>query len=131
EDQPRSAESLQRVVATTLHNMAIQDYGVLAFHAFMWLRVMMAPESHNAQVARSGTVVLLATSIFVLLLTRGAILAPGLTRAVVYRLGLFCPMVGSYFTLRWLLPALEPRLLDDSLLRIDQLLLGATPAHWM
>jgi hypothetical protein len=66
-----------------------------------------------------------------MILTRGEVIRERRARALVYRLGLFVPMVLSYFELRLLLPALQPDLMDGRLLAIDQWLLGTTPSVWM
>jgi hypothetical protein len=127
----RAQEALSRTIAVGLNNMAIQDFAMVGFHCFMWLRVMMAPDTLDATVARSGCFGLLATSLVTLVLTRGELMGPGPARAAVYRIGMLIPMVGSYFTLKWLLPALQPRLLDRELLRFDELVFGFTPAHYL
>ncbi|MFW6067120.1 MAG: phosphatase PAP2 family protein [Myxococcota bacterium] len=115
----------------TVHNMAIQDWVVTAFHGFMWLRVAAAPDSPDAVFARRFALTLLTVSLSTIVLTRGEVLRPGPVRALVYRLGLFAPMVMSYLELRWLLPALHPRLLDPQLWAIDELLFHTTPSVWM
>ncbi len=125
----RLQDALVRAVGLTASNMAVQDFCVLGFLSYMWLRVWVAPESPAATIARSGAFGLLVTALLVLLMTRGAILGPGPARAAVYRLGMLGPVVGSYFVLKWLLPALQPRLLDVELLRLDEALFGYTPAH--
>lgn len=127
----RAQEAFSRTISVTMHNMAIQDFAMVAFHTFMWLRVMMAPDTVEATVARSGSFALLTAAMATLLLTRGEVMGPGLARAAVYRIGMLLPMVGSYFTLKWLLPALQPRLLDAELLHIDELIFGFTPAHYL
>ena len=127
----RAQELVSRSVGVALHNMALQDFVMVGFHSFMWLRVMMAPDSADATIARSYTFALLAASLGTLLLTRGEMMGPGPARAVVYRIGMLIPMVGSYFTLKWLLPALQLNLLDEQLLRLDELLFGFTPAYYL
>lgn len=127
----RAQEALSRTVQLTIHNMAVQDFAMAGFHSFMWLRVMMAPDTVDSTVARSGSFVLLAASLVTLLLTRGELMGPGPARAAVYRIGMLVPMVGSYFSLKWLLPALQPHLLDNELLRFDEVLFGFTPAHYL
>ena len=127
----RAQEAFSRTIGISIHNMAIQDFAMVAFHSYMWLRVLMAPDTVNATVARSGTFALLAAALVTLLLTRGELLGPGLARVAVYRIGMLLPMVGSYFTLKWLLPALQPRLLDNELLRFDELLFRFTPGHYL
>lgn len=127
----RAQEVISRSLGVTVHNMAIQDFAMVSFHSFMWLRVMMAPDSADATIARSCTFALLATALGTLLLTRGEMIGQGPGRAIVYRIGMLIPMVGSYFSLKWLLPALQPHLLDGQLLRLDVLLFGYTPAHYL
>ncbi|MCG8555888.1 MAG: phosphatase PAP2 family protein [Proteobacteria bacterium] len=111
--------------------MALQDWAVVAFHLFMWIRIMAAPDSPEAVMGRRLTLGLLCPTLLTLLVTRGQLLGAGTARALLYRVGMFAPMVGSYFTLRWYLPALQPHLLDAALLRIDEVLFGATPAVYM
>jgi len=66
-----------------------------------------------------------------MVLTRGEVIRRRRARALTYRLGLFVPMVLSYFELRVLLPALQPDLMDHRLFSIDLWLLGTTPSVWM
>jgi hypothetical protein len=127
----RAYQAASRTATVTLHNMAIQDWVMAAFHLFMWLRVMAAPDSPDASFARRFSFALLTVSLSALVLTRGEILRQGPVRSLAYRVGLFSPMVLSYIALRWLLPALDPRLLDHELWAIDEMLFGTTPAVWM
>ncbi|MFW5875580.1 MAG: phosphatase PAP2 family protein [Myxococcota bacterium] len=127
----RAYQAASRVMGITLQNMTLQDWVVSAFHLFMWARVMAAPDSPDAIVARRFTLALLTVSVSTILLTRGEILRPGWVRALAYRVGLFAPMVLSYISLRWLLPALHPRLLDMQLWAMDEALFGFSPAIWM
>ncbi|MDH5491142.1 MAG: phosphatase PAP2 family protein, partial [Myxococcales bacterium] len=89
------------------------------------------PESQDAVTARHFALTLLLITSATVLLVRGEILRPGPRRALVYRLGAFVPMLASYFELRYLLPALQPVLLDAQLQAIDTALLGVTPSIWM
>lgn len=127
----RAYQAASRTAGVTVHNMAIQDWVMCAFHTFMWARVMVAPESPDASLGRRFAFALLTVTLSTVVLTRGEVLRPGPIRALVYRVGMFSPMVLSYIALRWLLPALEPRLLDQELWAIDELLFGTTPALWM
>lgn len=127
----RVYESATRIFAVTRHNMAVQDWLVAAFHFYMWLRVTAAPESADAQFAQRLAFTLFTATLCTIFLVRGEILGPGWQRGLFYRVGLFAPLVLSYFELRWLLPALQQPLLDAELLAIDQLLFGITPAVWL
>lgn len=125
------SDAVPGVLRTTLHNMAIQDFVMVTFHALMWMKAMLAPDSTDSSIARGSLFALLCATIVTLLLTRGAILSAGPMRAMVYRLGMFGPMLCSYFTLRALLHALQPVLLDQALLRIDELIFGVTPSVFL
>jgi hypothetical protein len=127
----RAYQAASRTAGVMAHNMAIQDWFIVAFLAFMWLRVMAAPDSADASFARRFAFVLLTVGASTVVLTRGEVLRPGPIRSLVYRVGMFSPMVLSYLAMRWLLPALQPRLLDHELWAIDELLFGTTPALWM
>ncbi|MCB9633007.1 MAG: phosphatase PAP2 family protein [Sandaracinus sp.] len=126
----RSASSAATVLATTLSNLAIHDRIALAFHVFMLGRVAIAPQSADADIAFRAGLGLLTVSVVSVLLARGEVLRPGKLRSLVYRVGIFFPVVLSYFQLRYLLPALQPVMLDDTLRRLDESLLGITPALW-
>jgi len=109
-------------------NVAIQDYLVVAFHTLMWVRVMLAPDGPDAELARRFATALLTVTVSSVILVRGEILKPGPFRSLVYRVGVFTPMVVSYFELRFLLPALRPILLDAQLMHIDERIWGVTPS---
>jgi hypothetical protein len=125
------AERARTVVGVTAQNLAIQDVIALAFHAYLFLRVSIAPDSPDATVARRLALALLVVTACSMMLTRGEIIRSQRARALTYRLGLFFPMVLSYFEMRILLPALQPELMDHELFAIDRWLLGTTPSIWM
>lgn len=125
------AERARTVVGVTAQNLAIQDVIALAFHAYLFLRVSVAPDTPDAIVARRLALALLVVTACSMVLTRGEVIRGQRARALTYRLGLFLPMVLSYFEMRILLPALHPQLMDHELFAIDRWLLGTTPAIWM
>jgi hypothetical protein len=127
----RLYEASARTLGRTLQNLAFQDWVALAFHVYMTTRVLLAPPSPEAEVALRFSLALLSVTAVTALLTRGALLPAGRARALLYRLGIFLPLILSYFELRFLLPALDPHLLDPELWAIDRALLGTTPAVWM
>ncbi len=126
----RTTISPATVLATTMANLSIHDRIALAFHVFMLGRVMIAPQSADADIAFRFGLGLLLVSVVSVLLARGEVLRPGKTRSLVYRVGIFFPVVLSYFQLRYLLPALQPVLVDGALRELDEALLGITPALW-
>ena len=125
------ADRARTTLGVTAQNLATQDVIALAFHAYLFLRVSIAPDSPDATVARRLALALLVTTACSLVLTRGEVIRGQRARALTYRLGLFAPMVLSYFQMRALLPALQPDLMDHRLFTIDLWLLGTTPAVWM
>lgn len=127
----RAYQATSRALGATIQNMAVQDWATLAFHTYMTLRVAVAPDSAEAAFAGRLSLLLLVATFSTVLLVRGEILREGKVRSILYRAGVFAPMVLSYFELRWLLPSLQPKLLDMQLLAIDELLIGTTPSVWM
>ncbi len=109
----------------------MQDALALAFHAYLFARVSLAPDSPDAAVARRLAFALFFLTAGTMVLVRGELIPARRARALTYRLGLFTPMLLSYFEMRVLLPALQPALLDDRLFAIDLWLLGTTPSVWM
>ncbi|MEZ4288812.1 MAG: phosphatase PAP2 family protein [Polyangiales bacterium] len=123
--------SSRSVVESFLQNMAIQDWIALAFHFYLFVRIHLAPDSVDAETGRAYSTTLLLATLITLVLVRGELIGRPRVRALVYRVGLFVPMVFSYFELRSLLAGLQPKLLDMQLFAIDELLFGATPSVWL
>jgi hypothetical protein len=113
-----------------IRNLATQDVACLVFHSFMLVRVWAAPDSADATMARRFALTLLTVTVSTLLLCRGEVLGKSRLRSYVYRIGLFAPTVLSYFEMAFLLPALEPVMLDGTLRGIDEMVLGTTPSMW-
>jgi hypothetical protein len=118
-------------MGVTAQNVAVQDVIALAFHAYLFLRVSIAPDSPDATVARRLALALFVITACSMVLARGEVIRDKRARALTYRFGLFMPMVLSYFEMRVLLPALQPQLMDHRLFAIDLWLLGTTPSIWM
>jgi len=122
------AERARTVMGVTAQNLAVQDVIALAFHAYLFLRVSIAPDSPDATVARRLALALFVITACSMVLARGEVIRDKRARALTYRFGLFMPMVLSYFEMRVLLPALQPQLMDHRLFAIDLWLLGTTPS---
>lgn len=116
------------VVLRTWRNMAVQDHVMLAYHVYLMLRGLAAADGPRLALALPGTFILITVVTGTLLSTRGGLLAPGPTRAIAYRVGMFGSMAGSYFTLGPLLKSLGPLRFDPALIAIDEFLFGATPS---
>ena len=125
------AERARTAIGVATQNLAVQDVIALALHAYLFLRVSIAPDSPDAIVARRLSLALLLITACSLLLARGEVIRDQRARALTYRLGLFMPLVLSYLEMRILLPALQPELMDHRLFAIDRWFLGTTPSIWM
>lgn len=125
------AERARTVLGIAVQNLAIQDVIALSFHAYVFLRISIAPDSPDAMMARRLALALLVVTACCMVLSRGELIRNSRARALTYRMGLFVPMVLSYFEMRVLLPALRHDLMDGRLFAIDQWLLGTTPSVWM
>ena len=111
-------------LATLGRNLAAQDLITSFFHAYTFARAVLAPDSPDAEIARRFSFALLAITLLTVALVRGEVLPRGGARSMIYRTGLFFPMVLSYFEMRFLLPALQPVLVDAQLMAIDEALFG-------
>ncbi len=128
-DLTNTAESssfLNRV----LRNMAFHEFVALGFHSLMLLRAAGCPPSDDRTMALRFGAVLWTVTLTSILSVRGGLWKPGKVRALFYRLGVFAPVVVSYFQMMFLLPALQTPLMDTQLFAIDQAFLGTTPALW-
>lgn len=119
---------LRDVLEASWRNLAFQDVLILSFQTYMLARAWDAPKDPNTWPARFATSALFTLTVATLCLTRGEWLSPGFRRSAAYRIGLFAPMVSSYFALRYCLAALQLHLVDGRLYRIDAALFGDTPA---
>lgn len=126
------SESSQVSVSEKLRqNLAYQDWIALCYHTYLYSLIMLAPDSSMAISARQGQGGLLLVTVVTIFLVRSEILPAGWFRALLYRVGMFASIAGSYFVLAELLPSLQPVLLDQELMQLDIILFGATPSVWM
>lgn len=97
----------------------------------MCIRIGLHADGPGACAAREQAFGLFALMLVMMLAVRGELLRPGPVRASVYRLGMLVTLVGSYLTLRAILPALSPQLHDAQLLALDRRWFGESPALWL
>ncbi len=120
--------NIRTAASVAKQNMAVQDYVVLIFLGYELFRAFTAKMNDDIAVARPFSLLLFTVSALTILLVRGQILKPGRLRAIIYRLGIFPPIVISYFCGMFLLPGLDPVLVDEPLHQIDLALFGFTPS---
>ncbi|MCA9673110.1 MAG: phosphatase PAP2 family protein [Myxococcales bacterium] len=113
---------------STRSRLALLDVLCLGYHSYMLLRVALSPRGESWPLAMAWTTSLLAVAATAIFVARGGAVTSARQRSLLYRAGLFVPMVLSYISLRTVLPALGPTLRDGALLAADNALLGATPA---
>jgi len=114
-----------------LRNLAVQDWIALIFHSYLWLRILFANDSALAASGRFWQGILLLVTSSTIFLVRSRLIPQGWFRAWIYRVGMFGSIAGSYFVLKWVLPGLDPVLLDMQLMELDIVLFGQTPSIWM
>ncbi|MEM9865085.1 MAG: phosphatase PAP2 family protein [Myxococcota bacterium] len=100
----------------------------MAFHTFMLFRSFFAPPGEDRSYALAFGFVLWSITLSAIITVRGELFAPGRRRALYYRLAVFAPVVISYFQMMFLLPGLQPTLVDWELYAIDRVIFGETPA---
>jgi hypothetical protein len=110
--------------------MVFHDFVSVGFHSYMLLRAALCAPSENRTMALWFGYFLLGISLSAILLKRGELIPASKGRAFYYRLAIFSPVVASYFQMGFLLPALDPTLVDMELYAIDEALFGTTPALW-
>src|SRR5437868_1767400 len=89
-----------------VQNLAVQDCAILGLTTFLCWKAMFEASS-AARHVRAETVALCIVAASTAISVRGELLPPGPARAVIYRVGMLGAMIGSYFTLAALLPALQ------------------------
>jgi membrane-associated phospholipid phosphatase len=124
-ESSRSAD--KTFLATLGLNIALQDVIASLFHFYTFVRAILAPDGADAEIARRFSFALLAITVITVALVRGEVLPRGRARSLIYRTGVFFPMVFSYFEMRFLLPALQPVLVDAQLMAIDEAIFGVSP----
>jgi hypothetical protein len=114
-----------------LRNLALQDYAMLGLHGTLATEALLRVTGGISNHVIAHTLELFAATLLCVALTRGEVLPRGPLRSLVYRFGMFGTMVGSYFELRPLLPALSELRLDRVLVGLDQTMFGETPSLWL
>jgi len=128
----RSAPRMLSGAASVLPTqMVVHDWLLIGFHLYINFRLVFAPDSPDASIARRMSMALLIATTITVVLVRGELLPQTRWRALFYRLGLFFPTVCSYFVMRYVMLALALPLLDRPLLAIDLAIFDVTPSVWL
>ena len=118
-----------RTLKRAVHNMNALDLSVFIFLVYFNIRLSLAPESPEAEFARSAFQSGLTLWVVSILLSRGELLRHPRARGLTHRFALLLSILGLYLvTMRQALAALKPTLLDAQLITLDRALLGEVPA---
>lgn len=116
----------------TIKNLNLLDSHVLAFLIYFNIRLLYAPASPDTRFAQTVFLTALVFLTIVLFLSRGEVLSHPRARGIVHRLGLLMSVLGLYLlAMREALAALQPTLMDQQLIKLDQLLFGDVPASYL
>jgi hypothetical protein len=119
----------ERRLPWILVRLAAQDWLVLAYLTVLFIQVLAGHGPRRA-TAIQLVAVDLAVWMGVLALVRTRILdGQPLARAVLYRLGIGFPILGSFLQLQWILPTAGHAPLDAALYGLDMKLFGFEPAQ--
>ncbi|MAD61184.1 MAG: hypothetical protein CMH49_06715 [Myxococcales bacterium] len=115
----------------TIKNLNLLDSHVLVFLIYFNSRLLYAPTSSDTSFAQTVFLTALVFLTIVLVLSRGEVLSHPRARGIVHRLGLLMSVLGLYLlAMREALAALQPTLMDQQLIKLDQLLFTAVPASY-
>ncbi|HEX4514136.1 MAG TPA: hypothetical protein VH054_11390, partial [Polyangiaceae bacterium] len=104
---------LRRVV----RNMAVVDWIAFVYFGIM-ATALLATRHANWAGSLKDICIDWAMLTVMLVLVRGEVVK-GVAASGLFRLGIMVPIVLSYFQLRWILPAITPRALDQQLYAFD------------
>ncbi len=114
-------------LSAVVHEMAVQDW-VLAIYLVALLVLTVAGEGPRRATALRYLAIDLIVYAVALGLTRGQVLA-GKAHAIVYRLGIFVAIFGSFSQLQYILPTARSVRVDGALYAFDHAVFGFEPAE--
>lgn len=126
-DQHR-ARGTGRSLVDCLRSLAVHDWIVFGYLAFLNVAVATRPDSPTRVHCQEQVGVLLLALIAALLVVRGPVRPGGSVVALFYRLTIYGTVQLSYFFFREMLPLLNPSSLDHELHGLGIILFGAEPA---
>jgi len=120
----RASASTRRGV---LHELAIQDW-VIAAYLLVLVACSVAGEGARRGTALRYLAIDVAVFAASIALTRGNVLA-GRAHALVYRVGIFVALFGSFSQLQYILPTARTARVDGALYALDRTIVGFEPAE--
>ncbi|MEP7049671.1 MAG: phosphatase PAP2 family protein [Pseudomonadota bacterium] len=112
----------------TLRETAIHDFAVLVFLLILNGAVLATPAGAERAACLVRTGGLLLAFVIAIVLVRGRLLRRSWVAALIYRLGIYCPVQVSYFFLKHVLPLVNTTTLDQRLYRLDLAVFHYEPA---
>ncbi len=112
----------------TLRETALHDFAVLAFLLILNGAVLATPSGAERTACLVRTGGLLLAFVIAIVLVRGRLLKRSWVAALIYRLGIYCPVQVSYFFLKHVLPLVNKTTLDQRLYQFDLSVFHYEPA---
>jgi len=112
----------------TLRETAIHDFAVLVFLLVLNGAVLATPSGAERTACLIRTGGLLLAFVIAIVLVRGRLLKRSWVAALIYRLGIYCPVQISYFFLKHVLPLVNTKTLDQRLYQLDLAVFHYEPA---
>jgi hypothetical protein len=117
-----AAAATTRTEASPLLRRVVRNMAVVDWIAFVYFGIMatalLATRHANWAGSLKDICIDWAMLVVMLVLVRGEVVK-GVAASGLFRLGIMVPIVLSYFQLRWILPAITPRALDQQLYAFD------------
>ena len=123
-----AAPSREGGLARFFREMAIHDWMVFGFLAYLNIAVLRAPDQPIKPRCLIEVIALLAVFLVTAFLIRGRVIKESFGTGLLYRVGIYGPVQLSYFFLRDVLPLVNETSLDWELYRLDLDLFGIEPS---
>jgi len=105
------------LVRRIVRNMAVVDWIATTYFSTL-IVCLLATRNANCWGSLKDVCIDFAMLILAFVLVRGEVVK-GVTAAALYRLGITAPIILSYFQLRWILPAITSRAIDERIFAFD------------
>ncbi len=117
-------------VQRVLRELALQDVLAIAYNSFL-----LAAALSGSGPLQAGCIARASFALFVvggsILLVRAEVVRHRVGTVLLYLVGMFATVLGSYFQMRELLPTATTRRVDEMLYQLDLSLFGFEPTLWM
>ena len=117
--------------ASFIHSFASQDWLLLGYLVAIFVALMLGT-GNNRPACMVHVAVDLGGFLFVLTLVRLPVLRPNsATCSLLYRFAIMATLLGTFFQLREILPAVSPAAFDAQIYAFDTRVFGVEPSLWL